>query len=43
VDVRHHRVVIEDDDRLWPLLVKVLLLIALALLIATELYLCTMT
>jgi hypothetical protein len=36
-------VVIEDDDRLWPLLVKVLLLIALALLIATELYLCTMT
>lgn len=32
-----------DNDRLWPLLVHLLLLVALALLILTELYLCTMT
>jgi hypothetical protein len=36
-------VVIEDEERLWPLVVKLLLLVALALLIVVELYLCTMT
>jgi hypothetical protein len=32
-----------DEDQLWPLLVKLLLLVAVAALIVVELYLCTMT
>jgi hypothetical protein len=32
-----------DNERLWPLLVQLLILVALALLILAELYLCTMT